>query len=719
MRRFYCVKIDILIKYANDKLCCGVTVGKNVKIQCIGNYPKGNDIYISAEGHYSRNGSSVFVIDTYKYLKINEKNAFISYALTFKGIGNITAERIYDNCGINYDAFVDESILSKYVKPQYIDAIIARAKQDNEENNLEYYKFLGEINSLSKTKRKLLLQSVPFDDLKSNPFRLVSNSEIKLSFRTANEIAIKLNCSLHSDERLELGTKRALQMLLSNGHTYVDANRLISKSLQVLNNNIKDEKELVTDVEVKKALNSLNRKHIIKAEKTKTALNIYDIFYYDAENDVAKELKGRIMSHSKAFSQTEICKQINEFEAENKIKLADSQRLAVNTVVNNNICVITGSAGTGKTTVLKACIYALENLYSKKIVLAAPTGRAARRMAEATDRDAKTLHSLLHLGISDGEESDLEIYMSDEKIDADAVFVDETSMCDIGIIYRLFQKLDKKCRVYFIGDPNQLEPVGSGNFLSDVISSCCVPTIKLQFIYRQNKDSNIIINANKILQQNTQLRFGNDFVFYDESDIKKIQDCVADIYYKELKMVGNPYEVQCICPMRVSGYLASNQMNKIIQKKVNPNCNSKNVCMKANGFMFFVGDKVICSKNTETVKNGDIGIVSSVSAESIDIDFETGPETYDIDSVIEYGIILAYSITVHKAQGSEFSSVIIPVADENKNMMKQNLIYTAVTRAKKKMIFVGEIQQLKYAIKNNKKANRNCKLKARIMKCFL
>lgn len=713
------MKIDILIKYANDKICCGVTIDANIKIQCIGNYPIGSDFYIEAEGHYAENNKGIFVIETYKYLKVNEKNAFISYALTFKGIGEKTAMRLYDDIGINYNVFADRNTITKYVRPQYVEGVIDKAIKDNEDRDLEYYKFLGEINSLSKLKRNLLVHSVPFDELKKNPFLYVADEDIKLSFRTANEIAVNLKTALHSNERLELGTRRALQMLLSNGHTFIEANRLISKTLQLLNNGVAEENDMVQDSEVKNALNSLNRKHIIKAEKTSNALNIYDIFYYDAEKNIADELKQRVLGKTKTFAQPEVFKQIKAFETDNNIKLADSQKLAVNTVINNNICIITGSAGTGKTTVLKACINILETLYSKNIVLAAPTGRAARRMTETTGHEASTLHSLLRLGVSDNETSDLDIYMNDEKIDADAIFVDEASMCDIGIIYRLFQKLEKNCRVYFIGDPNQLESVGSGNFLADVISSHCIPTIKLQFIYRQNKDSNIVVNANKILQRNTKLHFGDDFQFYDEGNPKNIQKIVADIYFKELKMVGNPYEVQCICPMRVNGFLASNQMNRIIQRKVNTNCSKQNPCMKANGFNFYVGDKVICSKNTETVKNGDIGFVSSVSSESIDINFETGPETYSIDDMIEYGIILAYAITVHKAQGSEFSTVIIPVADENKYMMKQNLIYTAVTRAKKKMIFVGEQQQLKNAIKNNKKTPRNGRLKERIVRNFL
>lgn len=715
------VSATFLIEYINKRknVVIGTTLKLKERTYLFGDLPDTQGVAINAIGSYTEDRKGFNVL-SWSYERLAQDDVFVSYARTFPGIGKIKALKILAEYGADYGVFSDLGIMQRYSASHAAEIVEIANKQQTADGKGAFIKRLAGFGVIKKAKIHKIASAFDECEFFSNPFAAIYTAGINLPFRVCNSIVLQMQSDkpelLHLDDRMFYGVEYTLQQLLSRGHTYVNAQVLLEKSIATLNDGVADDAHLVDAACIKGYMNLLNKKHKIKAEKGKDELRIYDAFYYDCEKFIAEELHRKLVSNFKKISLEKIQAELDLFDSNSAFKLADSQRLAVETVVNNPVAIITGSAGTGKTTVLNATIQTLEHLGRSKIVLAAPTGRAARRMSEATSREASTLHSLLHLGIEDEDTEAVDVYMDDEKIDADAVFIDETSMCDISIIYRLLQKLKPSCRLYFIGDPNQLESVGSGNVLSDMIESYCVPVVKLKFIYRQAKDSNIIMNADRILHGRQNLSTGEDFFIVQETETEKIAKLVAGIYQMEVRKVGNLLEVQCICPMRIKGELATNQLNKIVQEKLNPGSSAG--CFRANGFVLKRGDKVICSKNTKTVRNGDIGIVTESRNNTLVCDFETGEEHFTVDDAIDLGIGLAYCITVHKSQGSEFQTVIMPVSQENQSMLRRNLFYTAVTRARKKMYLVGDPEQISKTIANNRTSKRNGLLMQRIRKEF-
>lgn len=687
-----------------------------------GKTPQNQGVVIRAEGEYEAD-KKAFLCKQWTYERLPQKEVFEAYAKTFKGIGAKKATQLYEEFGADYNIFSNRELMKEKF-PKNFEKIVQKAEKDSQFIiDTQLVSLLASFGVIKPNKITKICKSITLKDFLKDPFCLMDVPGVHISFKTCNSIVLQMQQKepkyLKSETRVKLGVEFTLKKMLSRGHTYILAQKLLQATTKTLNEGVIKKRDYVNDDLVKKQINLLHKTHKIKAEKSLDELRIYDAFYYDCENFIAEELYRKLHTRKRQVPQEKIQSLLDEFDENAPFELADSQRLAVETMVNNEIAIITGSAGTGKTTVLQAAIFVLEKLGRDKIVLAAPTGRAARRMAEATSREASTIHSLLHLGIEDENTDAVDIYMGDEKISADAIFIDETSMCDIGIIYRLFQKINSDTQIFFIGDPNQLESVGSGNVLSDMIASHRVPVVKLQFIYRQAKDSNIIMNADRILNGNQRLTVGDDFQIIDMSEPKQIAYEIAKIYCEEYKKINDIFNVQCICPARKEGMLASNQLNKIVQKTINPiaRSNTSN-CFKANGFTFYLNDKVICSKNTKTVRNGDIGIVTGVTPSTLQCYFDTGEEVFNVEDATELGISLAYCITVHKSQGDEFAVTIMPITEENQNMLKRNLFYTAVTRAKNKMILVGDVTQISKAIYNNKAIVRNGRLLQRIKKKF-
>lgn len=723
--------IIFLVEYIGQmhkkKLCIVSPLDLKKRIVFKSNNPPNNSgVAIRAVGSFEDKDNKIFKCDAWQYEKLPKREVFIAYAKTFPDIGASKAKKIYDAYGADYSVFLKPEIMQKFSSKHYNEIVANAIEKEQGRIDIELMKLLSSFGVLKPNQVKKLAQTITKEEFMKNPFILMDVPGSKVGFRACNSITLQLQKSspefLRSEERICKGVEFTLKQLLSRGHTYIVADKLLSSSLKTLNEGVVRKVNLVSLDDIKKAINILRKKHMIKAEKTSTELRFYDAFYYDCENFIADEMCRKYKETSKRkFPKAKIEGFLDELDKMSKFKLADSQRLAVETIVNEDIAIITGSAGTGKTTVLKAALFVLERLGLQNIVLAAPTGRAARRMAESTEHEASTLHSLLHLGIEDENTDAVDLYMSEDKIEADAIFVDEASMCDIGIVYRLLQKIPQRAKLFFLGDPNQLESVGSGRVLSDLIESYCIPVIKLKFIYRQAKDSNIIMNAAKILNGNCNLVTGNDFQIIDISKPELIQKEIASIYKKEyskFNSINDIFSVQCICPARREGLLASNQLNKVIQSYINPRAKNNGIYFRANNFKFFINDKIICSKNTETIKNGDMGIVTNINSGSMTAMFETGQETFDVDRATDLGISLAYCISVHKSQGSEFDITIMPISSENQNMLKRNLFYTAVTRAKKKMILVGEKSQIDRAIKNNKIAKRNGNLEKRLIKQF-
>ena len=433
-------------------------------------------------------------------------------------------------------------------------------------------------------------------------------------------------------------------------------------------------------------------------------------------------------NHQQTISDEEIAKAIREKEQDLKIQLAEKQKEAVALGVKENTCIITGGPGVGKTTVLKVVLSVclqFGKLKSSDVTLLAPTGRAAQRMAESVGGDytASTIHSALKIG---GE--DMRTF---EPLDSKVVVVDEASMVDSHICWLLLNAVPDDAKLILIGDPEQLPSVGAGNVLFEFLNCQRFPTVRLDVIYRQAGTNSIVTNAGLIQQGVTKLTYDDDFRFLDvhatedfpASDKergKKIQsetrDIVIEQFMSAVKSEGLD-EVQVLCPFRKKGVIAgATELNKEIQQRLNPPSYGKPE-IKRGDRIFRLGDKVIQTKNNRDIGifNGDVGYIKRIDTAEDEIIISFNGSDVTIDSTQLADLDLAYAISIHKAQGSEYNQIIIPIITAFSIMLKRNLIYTGITRAKKKVILVGHKRALAQAIRTNVIAKRNTQLGRRIV----
>lgn len=687
---------------------------------------------------------SVFEIQKFEPLFYESEKSFLGYIQTFfSGVGPKTAEKLLNALNGDYKQFTEKvqdiQFLQKAVGTKKARSIYEQFQGRAQEDEL--YKLLtaagihtGMINEI-RADLSEKGKNNPIEELTKNPYILYEKG---ISFPVTDTVCMMLlpqNPKLiTSYERISSCAHYILKSKIAfQGHTYVNANILLSEILKALNSRSLPVEELtVSKKTVSDVLNRMNSTgeivfgNISIGQKRSSACVVYDKFFNDAETFVSSRIAKMVKSKPKQYSLEETDEIIADCEKNAGIVLEKAQKDAVRMVINNRFCVITGGAGTGKTTVLKICIEALKRIYNKKcdIALLAPTGRAAMRMAASTGMyNASTIHSALSIMENDDE-------LDASRINSDILFVDEASMIEMGLFYKLLYNTDESSKIVLIGDPNQLPPIGAGEVLKSVIDSENVPVTRLNVIHRQANESNIVFNANKILCGQTDLRTGQDFVFYPYAKSEDVLNTILYTFKQELERTGDICEVQVITPLREKGILSAVSVNRAVQEMVNPKVMRKNrygelkkplSVSASNGLKIRKGDKVICQKNTKYAKNGDIGIVKDIyipeGSRKLEIraEFENyGEKTYSADEFREMNVSLGYAITVHKAQGSEFKTTIMPVAAENKVMLRRNLFYTAVTRAKEKFILVGDAQEIMYSIKNNAQERRNSCLAGRI-----
>ena len=689
---------------------------------------------------YQKNGVKYEFFDVKKIEPIPyaSRESFIGYlTTTYKGIGQKTANKLLNALRGDYASFkekaYDYEFLKKAVGKKTAASIVEQTKELEEEDEL--YKTL-QAAGISPLRIRAFKEKYGADAtsvLTDNPYILYE--QYHSSFASCEKLCMTLlqkNPDLiTSYERISSCINYVMRNSVAfRGHTYVGTVDLPNMVLRKLNEG-KVSGLCVSIKDINRALNEMLSENKIVCGKVSSNFVAYDAFYYNAEKYISERI-AEMCSTKYSFDEKlreKYRKAILDAEAEHGITLEEKQREAVMMVLTNKFSVITGSAGTGKTTVLNVCISAYENVSggNTDIVLTAPTGRAALRMAEATGLrySASTIHSLLGLT---GEEDDTSA-RTPQQVNCDVLFVDESSMCEIGLFYKLLYNTDQFTKIVLIGDPNQLPPVGAGEVLKSVIESHVVPTTKLSVIYRQLNSSKIVYNATQVMNGNNKLQTGSDFVYYPypkEEDIKQI---VLKTFSEELKRINDIREVQIITPMREKGVISAQSLNAAIQAMVNPIPEFTSTGEKykplyialTNGLRAYKGDKVICQKNTKEVKNGDIGIIKRMyhpedsKKITVEIEFE-GREVMEFtpEQLTEMQLNLGYAITVHKSQGSEFKSVILPVAEENKVMLRRNLFYTAITRAREKFILIGGADKVCYAIQNNAQDFRRTCLASRI-----
>ena len=598
-----------------------------------------------------------FNIDMFE-IYVSSKSDIVKYlSKNISGVGSKTAEKFFDMYGPEeiLNALKDKEKIAKIVKSQKtIDKIYESANFNLVDKEFFFFMQKYEIGTSTISNIAKSLQN-PYKEVTKNPFVLC---DFNISFNKMNKMSIDLGVKIKSSIRIFCAIRYYLrEQIGSRGHLFSYYNDVVTGTLKILNNNISEE-NLCSKGNINYVLRKMKENGSIHVQKINGECVIYDSKNYESEESIAKGLVELVKNKpSRQFSTQELKPYIQKYEKILNVNLSEKQKLAIQKIINENVSIITGSAGTGKTTVLKFCIEIFKDIYhTDDILLLAPTGRAARRMAEKTKWNASTIHSRLKI-VDTGDSIDYEGIF--EKI----CFVDEMSMTGNFITYTLISNSSAQTRFVFLGDPQQLPSVESGNILSDMIESGVIPVVKLDVIYRQCKESLIISNANKITAGISDFQTGEDFVFVDKTGSIEIQKLVIEKFCEELfDNVGDIMEVQIITPMKERGYLSAKAINLEIQKTIIENNNFRS-SIKCNGYEFLVKDKVMCQKNTDVVKNGDIGIITDIYEDPetrkmvAEIDFWGERYTFSKDRLIELKFVLAYAVTVHSMTRSYMKSI--------------------------------------------------------------
>lgn len=559
--------------------------------------------------------------------------------------------------------------------------------------------------------------------LEENPYRLADDIE-GVGFRTADEIAARIGIHTDSDYRIRSGLFYILQQAVAEGHIYLPEELLLRRAKVLLGIEIEDIEKYIMDL-------CMERKTVMKEKDGKVI--VYPVHYYYMELNTAKMLNDLDIDCQMPEDMME--KRLRAVEEKEKIELDPLQHKAVIESIKHGLLILTGGPGTGKTTTINTMIQFFES-EGLSILLAAPTGRAAKRMTEVTGYEAQTIHRLLEVNGNPEEESTGGFLRNRENpLEADVIIIDEMSMVDLNLMHALLSAVVQGTRLILVGDVDQLPSVGPGSVLKDIISSERFHVVTLTKIFRQAGESDIIMNAHKInagepVELNKKSR---DFFFVkcDEADTI-IGGIIALIQRKLPQYVqAHPNEIQVMTPTR-KGLLGVERMNVILQKYLNP-ADEKKTEREINGRLFREGDKVMQIKNNYQLEweictrfgltvdkgmgvfNGDMGVISEINEykETVEVEYDEGRKVkYGFDMVDE--LELAYAITVHKSQGSEYPAVILPLLPGPKLLYNRNLLYTAVTRAKKCLTIIGSDTTFQEMIRNKSEQERYTSLAERI-----
>ena len=670
-----------------------------------------------------------FSVEEYKEVLPTSAKEIEKYLSTgiIHGIGPVTAKKIVKAFGVETLDILDNNI----ERLKEVEGIGEKKFNIIYESYLEskelkdiimfFQKHGVTINQCLKIYKKFGPDSI--DIVSKNPYIL--NDEISgIGFLTSDRIAKSLGIEPQSDFRIQSGIRYVLNNFSGLGNTYMPKDKLI----------VECQKVLIVDKELIEAniYNSVLEGKI-KVEKINDIEAVYSLPYYFCELGVTNKIITLSIENFQTIN-SDISFEISSFESKNNINFADSQKDAIIGAFENGIEIITGGPGTGKTTIIKCIIEIYEN-NGMKVILAAPTGRAAKRMTESTGREAKTIHRLLEMGVSDDENSFFG-KGEGEPLEGDVIIIDEASMIDIMLMNSLLKAIRLGTRVIIVGDVDQLPSVGPGNVLRDLINSDFIKVVRLNEIFRQGKESMIILNAHRI--NNGELPYlnkkGGDFFFDNREDNENILATILDLVNRRLPMFNSKWnkvkDIQILSPTR-KGILGVENLNNELQDILNPPDKLKKE-KKIKDFIFRVGDKVMQTKNNYSLKwnriggygdnegvgvfNGDMGFIESIDEESGAVTVIFDDERKIIyDNLYVEELELAYAITIHKSQGSEFKVVITPAFMGSPFLMNRNILYTGITRAKELVVVVGNQKALKYMVDNTNSMERYSSLKERIL----
>ena len=660
-----------------------------------------------------------------------------------KGIGAKTAKKIVKHFGLDTFRIIEE-------EPQVLAQISGisqkKALEIGEVFHAQYelrraMLFLQEYGITPTFAIKIYKQykDQTTEVVKNTPYRLVDDI-YGIGFRKADEIAAKVGIAKEDPHRIKTGIMYLLTNFSNNGHTYMPRTMLMEEAVKLLMpeayhrstspsfyDEIPQEETSLEHPLIENALIELTMNKQIIIKNYDGMACVFLAYLYHSEQAVARKLIDLATLYQKEAS-VDVEKELIQTQKELKIELVEEQKEAVRHVLTHGVTVVTGGPGTGKTTTINAILHMLEKA-GENVLLAAPTGRAAKRMSEATGMEAQTIHRLLEIGYM-REDANRQMFNrnEDNPIDADVLIVDEMSMVDINLMHALLKAVVEGQRLVLIGDADQLPSVGAGNVLKDIIRSERIPVVRLMQIFRQASQSAIVMNAHRINKGEYPVmnEKGTDYFFMRRGYQEEVKETIIELVTKRLpKYQGfDPLkDIQILAPMR-KGTVGVNELNKALQNAVNPHHDLKPE-KEYRGVLFREGDKVMQIKNNYNtpwkilgktglsidegtgVFNGDCGIITAIREEE-----EIVVVTFEDMKVVEYEfnqldeLELAYAVTIHKSQGSEYPVVIMPLHSGPPMLLSRNLLYTAVTRAKKMVVGVGLLETVERMVDNNREIER-------------
>jgi len=625
-----------------------------------------------------------------------------------KGIGPVLASRIVRAFGLKTLEVIDNEprklLQVEGIGELRLDWIVSAWQAQKEIREVMLFLQDQGISPAYSTKIYKFYGQEAIGVLKKDPYRLAEDIA-GIGFKTADRIAQKLGIEPDSPLRARAAILYTLRELADEGHVYLPAPELVNRA----------EKELEIPREIlEEALAALSQERKVLVERREENDEIYLPAFHRAEEGVARRLFSLLRSRPRKKVGPLSPAFLSLLERKMGLSLAERQREALLTALEKRVLIITGGPGTGKTTIVRGIVYACEAL-GLEVCLAAPTGRAAKRLAEATGREAKTIHRLLEFSPARGDFT----RHQDNPLTADMVIIDETSMVDLILMNHLLKAIPNHASLVLVGDVHQLPSVGAGSVLADLIQSGAVAVIELNEIFRQAQASLIVLNAHRIqrgvfpyLPQAREEP--TDFYFIEKEDPQEILELIQDLCLRRIPQHFGFHprdEIQVLCPMH-KGIIGASNLNSTLQNLLNPNGPE----LASGSRIFRVRDKVMQVRNNyeKEVFNGDIGWIERIDREDgqVVVRFEDRSVAYDFGELDE--LTLAYAISVHKSQGSEYPAVVMPLLMQHYVLLQRNLLYTAITRAKKLVIIIGTKKALGMAVHNDKVQRRFSRLADRV-----
>ena len=656
-----------------------------------------------------------------------------------KGVGPKFAKRIVQKFGVDTFAVIEDNvellIEVEGIGRKRVQMIAESWERQKEVKNIMLFLQEHQVSSSFAAKIYKQYGNDSIAVMKENPYKLADDIW-GIGFRTADQIAEKLGFGKESYVRLRSGLMYTLSELSNDGYVYAEKQQLIDKASELLEASA--ETIIMTMDEMFRKEELIREQKIAKTDdEGNPVLPVYLPPFYYAETGAAGKLKKlismpagdrlykRLLEVREKTGNPNLSVDVNVIQEKTGVTYDEIQADAIRQAATAKVMVLTGGPGTGKTTTTHGIIAAYK-AYGLKILLAAPTGRAAKRMSEATGMEAKTIHRLLECKPPEGYQRN-----EDNPLEGDVLIVDECSMIDIILMNSLLKAIPSTMRLVMVGDIDQLPSVGAGNVLRDMIDSGIFPVVRLTRIFRQAQTSRIIMNAHRINEgRMPDLSNGKDadFFFMENEDAEATVRQIVELVQTKLPKYYHvePMQIQVLTPMQ-RGVVGATNLNLALQEALNPAEHEVLMrgrgavtvpkdCLRRSGFVFRADDKVMQVKNNydKEVFNGDIGVIASVNMEerTLKVDFDGRVIEYDVTELDE--LVHAYATTIHKAQGSEYPIVVMPILMNHYVMLQRNLIYTGITRAKKILVMVGTRKAVSFAVRNVTVTKRNTMLKERL-----